>query len=302
MLVSIFLWIFWLLWLCFINVLFKVITNFKFDKGYIRKHICIIGWCFMRQRNSYSPWVGGVVGVAGRGVAQDVVVHLEPHLQTLAQLLFMKRLLTSISHLPEPIVPNSVVSKTERSVFINAGALDNLNFSCFSGLLCKIFVCFFVNTKDRSGKGQIDFIMENRNFCWIWNNYLICVFGINRSYVNVHFVKICCLRSSVNPRSNKNTNETSSNRPSMLHTRHEQEQKCSTMYVNQNSQPKPGLRFRIRNIVGRRLRISIWVTSQLRIRISLISVKSKIRIRIKVRRWIRIRIKVMRIRNPDLNP
>ncbi len=49
--------------------------------------------------------------------------------------------------------------------------------------------------------GQIDLIMEN--FSWNWNNYLICVFGINRSYVNVHFVKICCLRSSVNPRRNK---------------------------------------------------------------------------------------------------
>ncbi len=94
----------------------------------LTKHICIIGCCFVRQRNpmdlktytlakkpatvttwqmtksidvrqnylcdchlwsdcrKYSPWIGGVVGVAGGGVAQDVVVHLEPHLQTLSQL------------------------------------------------------------------------------------------------------------------------------------------------------------------------------------------------------------------------
>ncbi len=39
---------FWLFWICFIDVLFKVITNVKFE---IRKHICIIGWCFVSQRN-----------------------------------------------------------------------------------------------------------------------------------------------------------------------------------------------------------------------------------------------------------
>jgi hypothetical protein len=46
-LVWIFLWIFGF-FICLINVLFNVITNFKFDKccfikDYLRKHICIIG-------------------------------------------------------------------------------------------------------------------------------------------------------------------------------------------------------------------------------------------------------------------
>jgi hypothetical protein len=41
---------------CFINVLFKIITNLKFYKycyiiGDFQKHFCIIGWCLVRQKN-----------------------------------------------------------------------------------------------------------------------------------------------------------------------------------------------------------------------------------------------------------
>ncbi len=48
---------FWLFLMCFINVLFKVITNLKFYnrcfiKDNLQKHFCIKGWCLVRQRNS----------------------------------------------------------------------------------------------------------------------------------------------------------------------------------------------------------------------------------------------------------
>jgi hypothetical protein len=41
---------------CFINVLFKIITNLKFYKYFfikvdLQKHFCIIGFCLVRQRN-----------------------------------------------------------------------------------------------------------------------------------------------------------------------------------------------------------------------------------------------------------
>ncbi len=49
---------FWLFLICFINVLFEVINNYKSDKlcfvkDYLWKHICIIGWCPVRPRNLY---------------------------------------------------------------------------------------------------------------------------------------------------------------------------------------------------------------------------------------------------------
>ncbi len=49
---------FWLFCMCFINILFKIITNPKFYnccfiKEDLQKHFCIIGRCFVRQRN---PW------------------------------------------------------------------------------------------------------------------------------------------------------------------------------------------------------------------------------------------------------
>ncbi len=55
-----FLWIFhfWLFWICCINVLFKVklilnLTNCLI-KDYLRRHIYIIGWCLVRPRNPYA--------------------------------------------------------------------------------------------------------------------------------------------------------------------------------------------------------------------------------------------------------
>jgi hypothetical protein len=47
---------FWMFYICFINVLFKVITNFKFNKycfikGDLRKQICTMRWCLVRQIN-----------------------------------------------------------------------------------------------------------------------------------------------------------------------------------------------------------------------------------------------------------
>jgi hypothetical protein len=47
---------FWLFSMYFINVLFKIITNLKFDKRYfikgdLQKHICSIGWFLVRKRN-----------------------------------------------------------------------------------------------------------------------------------------------------------------------------------------------------------------------------------------------------------
>ncbi len=49
---------FWLFLICFINVFFEAITNYKSDKlcfvkDYIWKHICIIWWCPVRPRNLY---------------------------------------------------------------------------------------------------------------------------------------------------------------------------------------------------------------------------------------------------------
>ncbi len=43
---------FWLIRMCFINVLFKVITNLKFYKKCfikddLQKYFCIIGWCLV---------------------------------------------------------------------------------------------------------------------------------------------------------------------------------------------------------------------------------------------------------------
>jgi hypothetical protein len=49
--------------MCFINVLFKVITYLKFYKRCfltddLQKHFCIIGWCLVRHKNPQAKFFG----------------------------------------------------------------------------------------------------------------------------------------------------------------------------------------------------------------------------------------------------
>jgi hypothetical protein len=57
--------------MCFINVLFKVITNLnfykhRFIKDNLHKHFCSLGWCFVRQRNRDFLQIISVTSISRR--------------------------------------------------------------------------------------------------------------------------------------------------------------------------------------------------------------------------------------------